>query len=186
MLESAVAASVGLEDDEGWALDPNGALRRILDAFAFLAVFYSAIWSPYSAAFARKRAEADAPLDHAVTVIYLADTLATCMTARPLQDEKWETRPYELTKRYVVSGKGVPEVLSCVPWDVVFCGSSDRDWRTCGRPLRLGRLLRLHQLAVLRRGLEHLELVFQWHQAWTTLTMFMIRMLLFAHFVGCA
>ena len=93
-----------------------------------------------------------------LTVIFCADTVANALTGDVKEDPKRIALGY-------LKGWGVPDIISCIPWDRAACGAGARAWLTCGRPLRLLRLLRARRLASLRSVCERLEMVFQWWEA---------------------
>ncbi|KAK7241370.1 voltage-gated potassium channel [Aureococcus anophagefferens] len=192
LLQSAATESLeAMPPRRWWILDADGLVRKTLDVAVFGAAVAVAIWVPYSAAFLRTSDGGDRAFDALVTALFLADTAANCATAVVVDEsgDARETRPAAIARRYFLRSTGVVDVLSSVPWHYVACGaqrSGDRRWVTCGRPLRLLRLFRVHQISKLRHFCEYLEMVFQWHTAWTTLMSFTLRMCLFSHFVGCA
>jgi len=192
LLQSAATESLeAMPPRRWWILDADGLVRKTLDVAVFAAVVAVAIWVPYSAAFLRTSDGGDRAFDALVTALFLADTAANCATAVAVDEsgDARETRPGAIARRYFLRSTGVVDALSSVPWHYFACGaqrSGDRRWATCGRPLRLLRLFRVHQISKLRHFCEYLEMVFQWHTAWTTLMSFTLRMCLFSHFVGCA
>ncbi|KAH8089972.1 voltage-gated potassium channel [Aureococcus anophagefferens] len=164
LLQSAATESLeAMPPRRWWILDADGLVRKTLDVAVFGAAVAVAIWVPYSAAFLRTSDGGDRAFDALVTALFLADTAANCATAVVVDEsgDARETRPAAIARRYFLRSTGVVDVLSSVPWHYVACGaqrSGDRRWVTCGRPLRLLRLFRVHQISKLRHFCEYLEM----------------------------
>jgi CRP-like cAMP-binding protein len=183
MQQAAISERAALGKIPPNMLDPQGNIAWTIDIITLIALFYTAIVTPFEVAFLHTSLGVIFGINRLIDIAFLIDMSATFR--KPYIDIDtgvYETNWKKIAQRYLTSWFFL-DLVTLIPWDAISL-ATDGNFQAV-RLLRLFRLLRLLRLVKLAELREQVEIALSLHSWKVDLAQHIATLLILAHWTSC-
>ena len=173
-----------------FVLEPTSKLVQKWDAITFIALIFTAIMAPVEAAFFNEHQDTlDARffLNRVIDLVFYFDIYMQFVVCYHSKANNLLIKSRRLIAKRYLAGWFVPDVLSCIPIDILAFLLTSQKQRKLLRMLRMLRLFKLIRVARAKRivGRWRQKIVMSFSQAQISMVMLIMELCFFSHWIAC-